>query len=431
MPLALFLLVSFLVFRLPAARGGTPRTVATGPASVAGQLVVADVTVFYEPLAPYGRWFHHARFGYCWIPNGIVAGWRPYTHGYWDYTDDGWVWASYDPWGWGPYHYGRWEFDPGYGWIWIPGTVWGPAWVAWRRGPGYIGWAPLPFEARWEVGIGLVNFDYDRYIEPQWYCFVGERHFGDRYVERVVEVPARNITIIHNTTYITNNYTIINNRVINRGIDREEAQRAIGHSIEMHHIRETTEIGGARARGSDLMIYRPGAQTKGPRTPPGNTETSGGVKYAESDHALLDKQHQKEQQKLADEKAREKAKLEKQHDQELRIAQKQQRKADRGATPTTAQDTSKQERKAEKRASSGQTLEQIKTKQDNEHQAHDQRWTKEKDAMANRHQAESAGRMPPPSSYAPPKPPKSSGGSSGSSGSPKPGKGGKKSSINL
>jgi hypothetical protein len=409
--LALVLLASYLPVPLtgPEARASAARAASSPSASATGQVVVTDVTVFYEPLAPYGRWFQHSRFGYCWIPNGIAAGWRPYTHGYWDYTDDGWAWVSYDSWGWGPYHYGRWEFDPGYGWIWIPGTVWGPAWVAWRRGPGYIGWAPLPYEARWDVGVGLVNFDYDRYIEPQWYCFVGERHFGDRYVERVIEVPARNVTIIHSTTYITNNYTVINNRVVNRGIERAEVQRAIGHSIEVHHIRETSEVGGARVKGTDLVVYRPGAQVKGPRTPPGITEASGGVKYAEADRAKLDKQHQKEQAMLEQEKVKEKTRLEKQHDQELKVTQKEERKAQKSSsTGTTVQDnTSKQERKAEKRASGGQTLDQVKAKQDTEHQAHDQRWTKEKDAMTNRHQAESTGKIP-ASTYTPPKPPKQS-----------------------
>jgi hypothetical protein len=394
---------------------------AAKPTSAGGQVVVTDVSVFYEPLAPYGRWFNHTRYGYCWIPGGIVAGWRPYTHGYWDYTDDGWTWVSYDTWGWGPYHYGRWEFDPGYGWVWIPGTVWGPAWVAWRRGPGYIGWAPLPFEARWEVGIGLVDFDYDRYIEPHWYCFVGEHHFGDRYVERAIEVPARNVTIIRNTTYITKNYTVINNRVVNRGIEREEVQRAIGRSIDVHHIRETTEVSGARLKGPDLMVYRPGAQVKGPRTPPGVTETAGGVKYAEVDKTKLDKQHLKEQQQLADQQAKEKAKLEKQHNQELRVAQKQQGKAQNvTSSNTTSQDnTSKQQRKAEKRAAAGQTVDQVKTVQNNEHTAHDQRWGKEKDAMTARHQAESTGKMP-ATTYKPPKqssPPPST---------PKADKGGKK-----
>ena len=33
---------------------------------------------------------------------------------------------------------------------------WGPAWVAWRSSDDYIGWAPLPPEARWRASGGLV-----------------------------------------------------------------------------------------------------------------------------------------------------------------------------------------------------------------------------------------------------------------------------------
>src|SRR5207253_11242825 len=43
------------------------------------------------------------------------------------------------------FHYGRWALLPA-GWAWVPGTVWGPAWVDWFWGDGFIGWAPLaPF----------------------------------------------------------------------------------------------------------------------------------------------------------------------------------------------------------------------------------------------------------------------------------------------
>jgi hypothetical protein len=30
-----------------------------------------------------------------------------------------------------------------YGWVWTPGYVWGPAWVDWYWGDGYVGWVPL------------------------------------------------------------------------------------------------------------------------------------------------------------------------------------------------------------------------------------------------------------------------------------------------
>ena len=98
---------------------------------------------FYVALRPFGRWFHHPRWGDVWQPE--VADFRPYSQGHWDYTDlYGWVWVSDYSWGDIPFHYGRWVYDPAYGWLWIPGYVWAPAWVLWRYGDGYVGWFPMP-----------------------------------------------------------------------------------------------------------------------------------------------------------------------------------------------------------------------------------------------------------------------------------------------
>ena len=47
-------------------------------------------------------------------------------------------------WGWVTFHYGRWAHDQRLGWFWVPGDEWGPAWVDWRRGDDFVGWAPLP-----------------------------------------------------------------------------------------------------------------------------------------------------------------------------------------------------------------------------------------------------------------------------------------------
>ena len=98
---------------------------------------------FYEPLSPYGRWEMVGSSGRCWIPGGVSADWSPYSNGYWQRTDAGWYWASDEPWGWATYHYGRWDSNPQYGWYWVPQTQWAPAWVSWREGGGYVGWAPL------------------------------------------------------------------------------------------------------------------------------------------------------------------------------------------------------------------------------------------------------------------------------------------------
>src|SRR3954466_2387579 len=103
---------------------------------------VSDVGVFYERLSPYGYWTEVADYGRVWV-RYVHAGWRPYYFGRWVLTDWGWTFVSDDPWGWAGYHYGRWNWGVGVGWYWIPGRVWGPAWVSWRYGGGYAAWCPL------------------------------------------------------------------------------------------------------------------------------------------------------------------------------------------------------------------------------------------------------------------------------------------------
>src|SRR5258707_10727054 len=109
----------------------------------------ADVSVdyFYDNLSG-GNWIEVEGYGYGWQPDVAVndSNWRPYADGYWAYTDDGWTWISYEDFGWATYHYGRWANLADYGWTWFPGEDldWGPAWVSWRTGGDYIGWAPLP-----------------------------------------------------------------------------------------------------------------------------------------------------------------------------------------------------------------------------------------------------------------------------------------------
>jgi len=95
-------------------------------------------------LGTSGSWVFAANFGgWCWRPH-VAAGWRPYYNGYWRHSPGGvLVWVSYDPWGWVPYHYGRWAYESAYGWVWLPGAAYAPAWVYWMYGPSYIGWAPM------------------------------------------------------------------------------------------------------------------------------------------------------------------------------------------------------------------------------------------------------------------------------------------------
>jgi hypothetical protein len=71
------------------------------------------------------------------------ASYVPYTNGRWTNTDYGFTWVSNDPFGWATDHYGRWVWANR--WVWRPDTTWGPAWVQWRQGDGYVGWAPAGY----------------------------------------------------------------------------------------------------------------------------------------------------------------------------------------------------------------------------------------------------------------------------------------------
>jgi hypothetical protein len=160
----------------------------------------------------------------------VRAGWRPYyDDGHWVYSDDyGWLWVAEQPWGWAPFHYGRWVLTD-YGWAWVPGTVWGPAWVTFRSAPDYIGWAPLPPEADWDDGYGFRR-RYD-VVDVRCWSFVRPRGFLERRFDRYAYDRRDNRRFIQRTTNITN-ITVINNRVVNRGIDVNHVERETHRRVQ-------------------------------------------------------------------------------------------------------------------------------------------------------------------------------------------------------
>lgn len=116
---------------------------------------------YYEDdLGRYGSWVHINTYGWAWRPH-VAVGWRPYYYGQWAYSRHGCLtWVSYEPWGWMPYHYGRWAYDPFYGWFWVPGVGYAPAWVYWWYGSGYIGWAPSGW---WDLHRPYYDWAYRPY----------------------------------------------------------------------------------------------------------------------------------------------------------------------------------------------------------------------------------------------------------------------------
>lgn len=123
---------------------------------------VPAIDVFYQPLNNHGRWVD-SRWGQVFVPNA-APGWRPYANGQWLENR---FWLSGDPWGWATDHYGRWGHDDQLGWVWVPGTTWGPSWVAWREADEVVGWAPIPPQVQWNVGTGFGGGAFDNW--NSWY----------------------------------------------------------------------------------------------------------------------------------------------------------------------------------------------------------------------------------------------------------------------
>jgi hypothetical protein len=146
----------------------------------APERVATSISVFYDELSPYGEWIEVEPYGRVFRPSVDQVGgdFVPYSSGgSWVHTSAGWSFQSDWEWGWATFHYGRWFYLDGHGWLWVPDTIWGPAWVDWHYGDEYIGWAPL----------GPPGFVV---VERHW-VFVEHRHFIRRHVRSYVIPPAR------------------------------------------------------------------------------------------------------------------------------------------------------------------------------------------------------------------------------------------------
>ncbi len=230
-----------------------------------------DVSIdfFYDNLNG-GNWYEVGDYGYVWQPDvASGANWRPYTDGYWAYTDVGWTWVSYEDFGWATYHYGRWTRLEDRGWVWVPGYEWGPAWVSWRTGGDYVGWAPLPpagprgeieYESRPITGHVDVEFG----IGPAYYNFVDLRYIGEPVLRDRIVGYDRNVTIINNTVNVTN-ITYNNSVVYNYGPDfavvsRYSVRPIQRLTIERQNVSPLVAVKGgniSKVQGNKLLLAAP------------------------------------------------------------------------------------------------------------------------------------------------------------------------------
>src|SRR2546427_12757432 len=209
--------------------------VAIGSAGPSAAFTEVSFDFFESSLSPHGSWHVSASFGRVWQPYVEVRGWHPYEYGHWVYTDFGWTWVSDYDWGAIPFHYGTWVIEPGLGWVWVPGYVWAPAWVVYRTGPSYIGWAPVP--PSFSIGVSFSSFDYD----PGYFVFVRERDFCDHDLRRRA-LPVARTQVVYNNTTIINNIAIDNNVVVNRGLDVRRVERVAERRPERLRIEQGPRV---------------------------------------------------------------------------------------------------------------------------------------------------------------------------------------------
>ncbi|MEB2776983.1 DUF6600 domain-containing protein [Algoriphagus sp. D3-2-R+10] len=208
--------------------------------------------IFYDELMPYGDWVKDARYGYVWLP-AVQNDFHPYgTNGHWVMTSYGNTWVSDYDWGWATFHYGRWYFDNNYqSWAWIPDYQWGPAWVDWRTGGGYYGWAPMGPGFTVNMRIAIPAFHW---------IFVPRNRFVYHNVYSYCVPRARRVNIYNNTTII-NNTVVYNNNRYYAGPTRRDVERVTNRSYPERRIENSTTPGRTVASRNAVRAYRPDLQS--------------------------------------------------------------------------------------------------------------------------------------------------------------------------
>ncbi len=223
----------------------------TGTTQIAkAQYDDVSLQTFYDELSPYGTWINDPEYGYVWRPDVDQADFRPYySNGRWAMTEYGNTWVSNYDWGWAPFHYGRWIHNRHNNWVWIPDTTWGPAWVDWRSGGGYYGWAPMGPSISININIGR------RYVIPDFcWNFIPSAHIYYNSYPRYYS--GRNRVYIQNTVIINNTY-VRNNRTYYSGPRIDDVRRATNQNVTVYNVSRTNRSGGSRIENNTVNVYAP------------------------------------------------------------------------------------------------------------------------------------------------------------------------------
>jgi len=245
--------------------------------------------VFYDELAPFGRWINYPEYGNVWLPN-VGSGFQPYaTNGHWVFSNAGWTWVSNYNWGWATFHYGRWFFEEGYGWLWLPGHEWAPAWVTWGHSGAYYGWAPLGPRINagdeWSPPSHAWTFVPQEHMnKPDLEHYAMDRKSNTNFVKNVtiidnhtINVTNNNSTVVNNNSSVVNRTAVINNNSnnsnthnsdvvnnqhgnntqFNTGPHVTEVEKAANTRIQPVNINEHSKPALSTVNDNKLYMYKP------------------------------------------------------------------------------------------------------------------------------------------------------------------------------
>lgn len=179
------------------------RLVALGSDALPKSYRVTSAPLGTADLVNYGDWVYVDNTPY-WRPT-VIADYTPYRSGIWSYVPAyGYNWVGDYPFCYITSHYGRWTHHANYGWLWTYTDVWGPAWVASVRYGPYFAWAPLdPFG--YPVRYGSSVFDFGSFrltIGAGSYCLADNLFYGYTYGRPLTSSVFTNVS--GNNIYVWN-----------------------------------------------------------------------------------------------------------------------------------------------------------------------------------------------------------------------------------
>ena len=204
---------------------------------------------YASDLDQNGSWHYSFEYHtYVWVPY-VEPDWRPYYNGEWQYYPSGLTWVSYEPWGWAPYHYGRWSWNVGFGWCWLPGYVYSPAWVSWYIGYDYWGWCPIGYYGYpATVNNFFFNYHYNDRIHPTG---LDPRSWTVVPVGSVVKTPVARQALSASKIRSLRGEGVIVDRLPKTNLRelRSDPKKIVGRAMEAKPVDASRTLSAGKSRG--------------------------------------------------------------------------------------------------------------------------------------------------------------------------------------